>query len=66
MDKPFALNYNGNVRVGRSGDRVLYGLSPDSVSIGALKKLQKNGSVYDSGGNNYSATTLGPIYTIVK
>jgi general secretion pathway protein G len=66
MDKPFSLNYKGGIRVGRSGDRVLYGLSPDTISIGALRKLQKNGSVYNNVGAPYNASTGGPVYTIIK
>jgi prepilin-type N-terminal cleavage/methylation domain-containing protein len=65
MDKPFSVNYSaGSVFVAISNDRILYGLSPDKMRVGTLKKLQKYGGLYDDNGNMYVGT--GKIYTIVK
>jgi prepilin-type N-terminal cleavage/methylation domain-containing protein len=65
MDKPYSARYsNGNVFVAVSNDRIFYGLSPDDVSPGALKKLRKYGVMYDGSGNLYGG--VGKIYTIIR
>ena len=64
MDKPFSANYFGSVFVAVSQDRIFYGLSPDEMRAGVLKKLQKYGGVYDDTGSVYGG--VGEIYMIVR
>jgi prepilin-type N-terminal cleavage/methylation domain-containing protein len=62
-DKPFSLNYSSGVFVAISSDRIFYGLSPDRLSPGTLKKLLKYGGLYDDAGNAYGGA--GKIYMII-
>jgi general secretion pathway protein G len=64
MDKPLAGKYSGGIWVKTSGDRLLYGLSSDKLSTGAIKKLKKNGGVYDNAGNIINAP--GVAYVMLR
>jgi prepilin-type N-terminal cleavage/methylation domain-containing protein len=65
LDKPLHGHYDDGVFITKSGDKFLYGLSPDQLGSSARKKLASSQTVFTWNGEAYNGES-GPYFVVVK